>query len=84
MIYVQSYTSYCYHFGVTIGKVRRLVFVKSILCSFSPPILKTKDARVHIHPKSVNSVEKALSTRWVVYHLMMKTAKVCLITVNKI
>ena len=43
-----------------------------------PAKLCTKhEKKIAIHPSSVNADEKEFESRWMLYHLKMKTAKVC-------
>ncbi|XP_014670430.1 PREDICTED: ATP-dependent RNA helicase DHX36-like [Priapulus caudatus] len=52
---------------------------------FVLPRLSTKtDGTVKIHPKSVNAEEKEFDSRWIVYHLKMKTAAVYLFDTTNI
>ncbi len=48
-----------------------------IVFRWAPAKLATKhETKVAIHPKSVNSEEDEFDSRWLVYHLKMKTTKV--------
>ena len=43
-----------------------------------PAKLRTKhETKIAIHPSSVNADEKEFESHWMLYHLKMKTAKVC-------
>ena len=45
---------------------------------FRPSLLCTKtEGRVKFHPKCVNANETEFSSKWLVYHLKMKTAELC-------